>query len=342
MKNKVLKSALLTFILSVVLGLTACGSSEEESVSESTAETEETETTSAIPNTIDTLAVTNDLTSLITSQNPYNDDFVNNIMIFQSDDSLDVTVYLFYHGSASIGQEFSLVRDTVTEYSRAHDYQISSLAIYSEKAYSKYLGWYSTNLDTGTYLDTINDKSNAYISLEALASSDTVSLSLENSQDESTATEPSSTKETEPPESTSTLASANTVTTSNDAPQETQHPQDTTPAETTSSSESVSVQPSNNNVSASNESSPAPDAAPTSPTADTSGQDNNGDNFNTYDNEEQQQTTAEYVLNTKSKKIHHPSCSSVPKIAPENYETSNLSIEELMAQGYTTCGICFK
>ena len=70
----------------------------------------------------------------------------------------------------------------------------------------------------------------------------------------------------------------------------------------------------------------------------------NGDenNFNTYDNTEQQNTEAAYVLNTSSKKIHHPSCRSVPKIAPENYSTSNLSVDELINQGYSTCGICFK
>lgn len=65
-------------------------------------------------------------------------------------------------------------------------------------------------------------------------------------------------------------------------------------------------------------------------------------NFDTYDNPEQQQTSASYVLNTSRMKIHYPSCSSVKKIAPQNYATSNLSIEDLKAQGYTTCGNCFK
>ncbi|MDO4332684.1 MAG: hypothetical protein Q4C58_08355 [Eubacteriales bacterium] len=68
----------------------------------------------------------------------------------------------------------------------------------------------------------------------------------------------------------------------------------------------------------------------------------NADNFNTYDNVSQQQTTASYVLNTNSLKIHYPSCRSVPKIKPENYSTSDLSVAELQAQGYTTCGNCFK
>lgn len=67
----------------------------------------------------------------------------------------------------------------------------------------------------------------------------------------------------------------------------------------------------------------------------------NGDNFNTYDNAEQQQTSATYVLNTKTHKIHVPTCRDVPKIAPDNYSTSNQSVDELQAQGYTTCGHCF-
>lgn len=65
-------------------------------------------------------------------------------------------------------------------------------------------------------------------------------------------------------------------------------------------------------------------------------------NFDTYNNAEQQQTAANYVLNTSTKKIHYPSCSTVAKIASRNYATSSQSVEELMTQGYSTCGICFK
>lgn len=67
----------------------------------------------------------------------------------------------------------------------------------------------------------------------------------------------------------------------------------------------------------------------------------NGDNFNTYDNVEQQKTSDTFVLNTGRHKIHYPSCRDVPKIAPQNYSTSSLSLDELKAQGYTTCGHCF-
>lgn len=61
--------------------------------------------------------------------------------------------------------------------------------------------------------------------------------------------------------------------------------------------------------------------------------------FNTYHNPEQQQTSATYVLNKNTKKIHHPNCSSVAKIAPKNYSTSDQSVEVLMSKGYTPCKI---
>lgn len=70
----------------------------------------------------------------------------------------------------------------------------------------------------------------------------------------------------------------------------------------------------------------------------------NGDNFNTYNNPAQQQTSASYVLNSNPErmKIHIPTCSDVKKIAPENYLESNLSISELETQGYSKCGHCLQ
>ena len=67
----------------------------------------------------------------------------------------------------------------------------------------------------------------------------------------------------------------------------------------------------------------------------------NGENFNKYNNSEQQNTEDTWVLNTKSMKIHKPSCKDVKKISPENYSTSSLTLEELKKKGYTTCGHCF-
>ena len=73
-----------------------------------------------------------------------------------------------------------------------------------------------------------------------------------------------------------------------------------------------------------------------------SGDDTRSENyFDTYDIAEQQNTTDAYVLNISTLKIHHPNCDDVKKIKPENYATSSSSIDELRAQGYSTCGHCF-
>lgn len=48
-----------------------------------------------------------------------------------------------------------------------------------------------------------------------------------------------------------------------------------------------------------------------------------------------------YVLNTNTHKIHHPNCNSVSKIKPENYATTDKSIDELLNEGYTKCGNCW-
>ena len=49
-----------------------------------------------------------------------------------------------------------------------------------------------------------------------------------------------------------------------------------------------------------------------------------------------------YILNTNTMKIHVPSCSSVDRISPKNYATTNLSIPELEEEGYSRCGRCLK
>ena len=48
----------------------------------------------------------------------------------------------------------------------------------------------------------------------------------------------------------------------------------------------------------------------------------------------------EYVLNTRSKKIHLPDCASVEKMKDKNKAYSNETIEELESQGYSPCGNC--
>jgi len=47
-----------------------------------------------------------------------------------------------------------------------------------------------------------------------------------------------------------------------------------------------------------------------------------------------------YVLNKNSFKIHLPECPSVEKIADQNREYSNKSIEEFIAENYNPCKVC--
>ena len=49
-----------------------------------------------------------------------------------------------------------------------------------------------------------------------------------------------------------------------------------------------------------------------------------------------------YILNTSSKKIHKPSCSSVADMSEANKSEHKGSIDGLLDDGYTTCGSCFR
>ena len=48
-----------------------------------------------------------------------------------------------------------------------------------------------------------------------------------------------------------------------------------------------------------------------------------------------------YVLNTNTKKIHHPGCSAVGKMKDKNKREVTDTVEHLENQGYSKCGICF-
>lgn len=48
----------------------------------------------------------------------------------------------------------------------------------------------------------------------------------------------------------------------------------------------------------------------------------------------------EYVLNTNSMKFHYPDCSSVADMSAKNREDYTGTREDLLAQGYSPCGVC--
>ena len=48
----------------------------------------------------------------------------------------------------------------------------------------------------------------------------------------------------------------------------------------------------------------------------------------------------EYVLNTKSMKLHRPTCSSVDDIADNNKQEATATRDELISEGYSPCKQC--
>ena len=83
-----------------------------------------------------------------------------------------------------------------------------------------------------------------------------------------------------------------------------------------------------------------PDNGSAESAGNTGGDQGSADSFDTYSNSEQQQTEARYVLDLYAMKVHHPKCSAVPQISPENFATSNAGLAALQNQGFTLCGIC--
>ena len=51
-------------------------------------------------------------------------------------------------------------------------------------------------------------------------------------------------------------------------------------------------------------------------------------------------TATKYILNTSSKRIHTPTCSSATTISAKNKKEHTGSIDSLLSQGYKTCGTC--
>ena len=53
-------------------------------------------------------------------------------------------------------------------------------------------------------------------------------------------------------------------------------------------------------------------------------------------------TEGTYILNTNTKRIHLPTCSSVQSMSSANRREHSGAIDALLAQGYKTCGTCMK
>ena len=51
-------------------------------------------------------------------------------------------------------------------------------------------------------------------------------------------------------------------------------------------------------------------------------------------------STTRYILNTNTKKFHYPDCRGVSQMNEWNKLPSSASREDIIAQGYSPCGIC--
>ena len=66
-----------------------------------------------------------------------------------------------------------------------------------------------------------------------------------------------------------------------------------------------------------------------------------GDSSGTEYKEPQEETEeTAYILNTKTKKVHKPSCDSVTDIKEKNKKNTSKSMDELISEGYTPCNRC--
>lgn len=68
--------------------------------------------------------------------------------------------------------------------------------------------------------------------------------------------------------------------------------------------------------------------------------DNTNNQTDKSDDAVEDTTEVTYILNTDSKKIHYPDCSSVERMSEKNKKESNLSRDELISDEYDPCGIC--
>jgi len=119
-----------------------------------------------------------DLTKILEAQNPYDDAFVESIVITHKPDTKgeSITVNLNCYNHTEIGQDFTVVRDTILDYSLKNNYDLYSLEINTRDSNYASAYWGSYDLESGFYLDLINKISLDNVTLEELTSSDIDSL----------------------------------------------------------------------------------------------------------------------------------------------------------------------
>ncbi len=78
------------------------------------------------------------------------------------------------------------------------------------------------------------------------------------------------------------------------------------------------------------------DYTDSSDSSDPSGSPDSSDSSGSFD----QQARITYVINTNTRKFHYPTCNSVLQMKQSNRMDTDLSREDLIAQGYEPCGNC--
>ena len=304
---------LIFTLLSCALLLTACGTSEETTPALSDAETatvtDEAEPLSETPEAAETAEVPE-------STEPESDSADLNSVLGYPVHFADVTNGF---GTDTIGER-AYIEIPKNELENMSEEEYSELCTYVESLDNN---WFTVVCDDGTGL-VFTGCSSIIVTYGQLDDAGRIDVSLGdilNSGGSITYTESQAVSEEIHPDSETAAESPDESASQPDPDDE---PASDTPALDDSTADT---------------SAQSADATPAVPQS-TSG-DGSGDNLNAYENPEQQETSATYVLNTNTMKIHHPTCSSVAKIAPHNYATSNQSIDELKGQGYEPCKRCF-
>lgn len=127
--------------------------------------------------------VQKELTELLETKNSYEHDFIKSVFILAKSDGdrdpatgEDLAVYLYYNDVSSVGQDFTLVRDTVLDYSKNNNYKFHSLTIDTEKSESEDIYWMSYDLETGLYSNGITGDTLHNVTLKELTSLDATTL----------------------------------------------------------------------------------------------------------------------------------------------------------------------
>ncbi len=267
----------------------------------------------------------------------------NIIIQFANEGEVDIEeleyIVVFYSGDEITGTSYAndiydiSAGDTAIENVSTHQYDFDGYEIYINQAHT----FDEEYINKKTIKDTLPENIGCRISLDTQSQPKDSSSKADAPQESDTQTNAPSGQSADTQANAPSGQSA--ATQANASSGQSAATQANAPSGQSAAIQANATDPSSANMSGTGSENTA---VPPQTTSTSGGGEGNGENFNTYDNPGQQNTAATYVLNTHTMKIHYPSCSSVKKIAPQNYAESNSSVDALKGQGYSTCGQCFK